>query len=58
MLKFQTMVTYTQLMPAIPQWAEVAEQVSAHIQLAVQGKESPSQAMKAAADAIEPKLKS
>jgi multiple sugar transport system substrate-binding protein len=58
MLKFQRMVAYTQLMPAIPQWAEVVDQVSAHIQLAVQGKETPSQALKAAAEQIEPKLKS
>jgi multiple sugar transport system substrate-binding protein len=58
MLTFQRMVAYTQLLPVIPQWAEVAEQVSAHIQLAVQGKESPSQALKAAAEQIEPKLKS
>jgi multiple sugar transport system substrate-binding protein len=58
MLIFQRMAAYTQLMPPIPQWAEVVDQVSAHIQLAAQGKETPSQALKAAAEQIEPKLKS
>jgi maltose-binding protein MalE len=57
MLIFQRMAAYTQLMPPIPQWAEVVDQVSAHIQLAAQGKETPSQALKAAAEQIEPKLK-